>query len=53
MSRKVRVTQNPDREFEVGEAEYLDLKRQGLLVQEPAEEKTRRASAPSADKEEK
>lgn len=48
----VRVTQFPDQVLEVGEAEYLDLKRQGLLVAEPAEDKTRRANAPSAGKEE-
>lgn len=30
----VRTTMQPDREFEVGDAEYLDLKRQGLLLLE-------------------
>jgi hypothetical protein len=33
---KVRTTMQPDVEIEVGDAEYLDLKRQGLLVEEPA-----------------
>ncbi|MFF8482326.1 hypothetical protein [Streptomyces antibioticus] len=30
----VRTTMQPDREFEVGDAEYLDLKRQGLLIED-------------------
>jgi hypothetical protein len=30
----VRTTMQPDREIEVGDADYLDLKRQGLLVDE-------------------
>lgn len=30
----VRTTMQPDKEIEVGEADYLDLQRQGLLVQE-------------------
>jgi hypothetical protein len=50
--RKVRTTMQPDREIEVGEAEYTDLKRQGLLIEtdetgqpvntpaEPEEERT-------------
>lgn len=29
---KVRTTVNPDVEIEVGQAEYTDLRRQGLLV---------------------
>lgn len=29
---KIRTTMRPDVEIEVGDAEYLDLKRQGLLV---------------------
>ena len=32
----VRTTMQPDREIEVGEADYLDLKRQGLLIEDPA-----------------
>jgi hypothetical protein len=31
--RKVRTTMQPDTELEVGEAEYTDLKRQGLLIE--------------------
>ncbi|MET8826101.1 hypothetical protein ABZX40_13595 [Streptomyces sp. NPDC004610] len=34
MTRKVRTTMQPDKEIEVGDAEYLDLKRQGLLIEE-------------------
>lgn len=34
----VRTTMQPDREIEVGDADYLDLKRQGLLVEDPAPE---------------
>lgn len=30
--RTVRTTMQPDQEIEVGDAEYLDLQRQGLLV---------------------
>ncbi len=35
--RKVRTTFRPDEELEVGPAEYLDLKRQGLLVEDEAD----------------
>ncbi|MEU1309507.1 hypothetical protein ABZ419_11515 [Streptomyces cinnamoneus] len=31
----VRTTMRPDQPIEVGEAEYLDLQRQGLLVEPP------------------
>lgn len=31
----VRTTMRPDVEIEVGDAEHLDLQRQGLLVTEP------------------
>lgn len=49
----VRVTQFPDQVLEVGEAEYLDLKRQGLIYEDPAEEsKPRQAAAQPAKKEE-
>jgi hypothetical protein len=34
----VRTTMQPDREIEVDDADYLDLKRQGLLVEDPAPE---------------
>ncbi|MCX5522198.1 hypothetical protein OG342_04855 [Streptomyces bobili] len=30
--RTVRTTMQPDKEIEVGDAEFLDLQRQGLLV---------------------
>lgn len=33
--RTVRTTMQPDREIEVGDADYLDLKRQGLLLEDP------------------
>ncbi|WP_225825595.1 hypothetical protein [Streptomyces naphthomycinicus] len=32
----VRTTMRPDQEIEVDDAEYLDLQRQGLLVEEDA-----------------
>jgi hypothetical protein len=32
----VRTTMQPDREIDVDAAEYLDLQRQGLLVEETA-----------------
>ncbi|GGW98695.1 hypothetical protein [Streptomyces chartreusis] len=32
MTRTVRTTMRPDQPIEVGEAEYLDLKRQKLLL---------------------
>lgn len=35
---KVRTTIRPDEEIEVGQAEFLDLKRQGLLVDDDSEE---------------
>lgn len=31
---KIRTTMRPDDEIEVSDAEYLDLRRQGLLVQD-------------------
>ena len=31
----VRTTMQPDKESEVGDVEYLDLKRQGLLLEDP------------------
>ncbi|MGW0575117.1 hypothetical protein ACWD25_03925 [Streptomyces sp. NPDC002920] len=31
----VRTTMQPDREIEVGDADYLDLKRQGILLEDP------------------
>ncbi len=38
-ARRVRPTFQPDGELEVGPAEYLDLKRQGLLVDDGETEK--------------
>ncbi|MGW5175905.1 hypothetical protein ACWERY_16275 [Streptomyces sp. NPDC004082] len=38
MTRKVRTTMRPDEEIEVGDAEYTDLQRQGLLVEDDAHE---------------
>lgn len=32
----VRTTIQPDVELEVSDAEYTDLKRQGLLIEDPA-----------------
>lgn len=47
--RTVRTTFQPDVELEVGPAEYLDLERQGLLVQE---EDKKTARKPGAEKQE-
>lgn len=38
---KVRTTIEPGRELDVDEGEYLDLKRQGLLLPNPADEQVR------------
>jgi hypothetical protein len=35
MTHTVRTTMQPDREIEVNDADYLDLKRQGLLAENP------------------
>lgn len=45
--RTVRTTMRPDVEIEVGDAEYLDLKRQGLLVDDETPEP---AAQPAAKK---
>lgn len=42
---QVRTTMQPDQVIEVGDAELLDLKRQGLLVGEP---EPAQVSAPAA-----
>lgn len=42
----VRITKRPWEEVEVGDAEYLDLQRQGLLVEEPTPTPVPDASAP-------
>lgn len=31
----VRTTMRPDQEIDVGDAEYTDLHRQGLLIEDP------------------
>ncbi|WP_030506361.1 hypothetical protein [Microbispora rosea] len=41
---KVRTTIEPGRELDVSEGEYLDLKRQGLLLPNPADEQVRIAT---------
>lgn len=46
--KKVRVKMHPDQEYEVGEAEYTDLERQGLLVDQ--EEKNTGEAAPADEK---
>lgn len=48
MTHLVRTTMQPHLQVEVGDAEYLDLQRQGLLVEEPAP--TSPAPAPAAKK---
>ncbi|MFF4552710.1 hypothetical protein [Streptomyces sp. NPDC001422] len=48
MSHKVRTTMSPDEEIEVGDAEYLDLSRQGLLAEESATEDVPPATAAPA-----
>lgn len=45
-TRKVRTTFQPDNELEVGDAEYLDLKRQGLLVEKDQVDNDKQADAP-------
>jgi hypothetical protein len=45
--RTVRTTMRPDLEIEVGDAEYLDLYRQGLLLHPP---KTDPAQQPGVKK---
>ena len=45
----IRTTMRPDREIEVGDAEYLDLKRQGLLLDDaPAPAPAVTPAAPAA-----
>jgi hypothetical protein len=45
----IRTTMQPDKEIEVGDAEYLDLKRQGLLVEDDAAEDVPPATAAPAN----
>lgn len=44
----VRTTMQPDREIDVDDAEYIDLKRQGLLVEDTAREDVPPATAAPA-----
>ncbi len=43
-TRKVRTTFQPDVELEVDAAEYLDLERQGLLVEDDKNKAGRKAT---------
>jgi hypothetical protein len=43
----VRTTMQPDREFEVDDAEYLDLQRQCLLVEDQSESVPPATAAPA------
>lgn len=45
----IRTTMQPDRELDVSDAEYLDLQRQGLLVEEDAQETVPPATAAPAN----
>ena len=45
----VRTTMQPDREIDVDDAEYLDLQRQGLLVEDTAHEDVPPATAAPAN----
>jgi len=45
MTHTVRTTMRPDQQIEVDDAEYLDLKQQGLLVEETAQEEVPPATA--------
>lgn len=57
MTHKIRTTMRPDKEIEVPDADYLDLKRQGLLVEDtptpPAKPAaaTTKAATPATTKE--
>ena len=48
MTHTVRTTMRPDQEIEVGDADYLDLQRQGLLVPETATDSLPPATAAPA-----
>lgn len=45
----VRTTMQPDKPIEVDDAEYLDLQRQGLLVEETADQDVPPATAAPAN----
>lgn len=49
---KVRTTLRPDEQIEVGEAEYIDLKRDGLLVADYEGPKVEQRLANAAEKKE-
>lgn len=56
--RTVRTTMRPTEPIQVGDTEYLDLKRQGLLIEAPAAPATppapattKKAATPAASKE--
>lgn len=48
MTHTVRTTMRPDEKIEVGDADYLDLQRQGLLIEETATETVPPATAAPA-----
>jgi hypothetical protein len=48
MTHRVRTTRRPWEEIEVDDAQYLDLKRQGLLAEETAAESVPPATAAPA-----
>jgi len=48
VSHLIRTTMQPHLQVEVGDAEYLDLQRQGLLIEDPAP--TTPAPAPAIKK---
>jgi hypothetical protein len=49
MTHTVHTTMQPDKEIEVDDAEYLDLQRQGLLVDKDATETVPPATAAPAN----
>lgn len=51
MTHEVRVSMFPDQVLEVGDAEYVDLQRQGLLVEDEKANKPRRAAVQPAEQE--
>lgn len=48
MTRTVRTTMQPDRDIEVGDADYLDLQRQGLLLPDVTKTDTAAPATPAA-----
>ncbi|MFI8351327.1 hypothetical protein [Streptomyces sp. NPDC085596] len=48
MTHRIRTTKCPWQELEVADAEYLDLKRQGLLLEDP--DPAPQAATPTAPK---